>query len=432
MGAELLRQWVSAPLGRARRLASILAIVGVTMGASLIWSSNVFAATTGWAGETVLSAPATGNGWEPAIAADPSAPYVYAAWMQYQGTRVYIAVRVSADGGTTWGASKALCSACGNQGQFDIVLATTSTGAVYATFMQHIEFSKSTDHGATWSAAVQISGGTWADKPWLAASANGTDVYVTWTTRGDLYAVSSHDAGASWSAPLRVTNETGIYYYSNGGTVLPNGTGVIVASEYPESGNNTKITGPIQIAVFRTTNGGTSWSRTVADTLYTGATFATSSVTTVASDANGTLVLLYSGSSAVGANGHVYVRRSTDSGATWSARTEMTTSAGGADATSVAAAGKGSGTFRITWMDARTGGWNVWERESADGGLTWTADAKVSDASTGAAYKTANGFGLPYGDYDMVAINSAGKTVAVMGEGDTSQVNGDIWVNRQT
>jgi hypothetical protein len=432
MGVGRLRHEGSARSRRAR-LASILAIVA-TMGTSLVLSSTARAATAGWAGETIVSAPATGDGWEPAIAADPSAPYVYAAWMQYQGHKIYIAVRVSADGGATWGASKALCTTCGTQGQYDISLATTSTGAVYATFMKqnHIEFSKSIDHGATWSAATQISGGTWADKPWLTTSANGTDIYVTWTTRGDLYAVNSHNAGVSWSSPLRVTNESGIYYYSNGGTVLPNGTGVMVASEYPESGNNTKVTGPIQIVVFRTTNGGTSWTRTVADTLQTGATFATSSVTTVASDANGTLVLLYSGSTAVGANGHVYVRRSTDSGATWSARAEMTTSAGGADATSVAEAGKGNGVFRITWMDARTGGFNVWERESTDGGLTWTADAKVSDATTGAAYKTASGFGLPYGDYDTVAINSAGKTVAIMGEGDTSQLHGDIWVNRQT
>ena len=82
-------------------------------------------------------------------------------------------------------------------------------------------------------------------------------------------------------------------------------------------------------------------------------------------------------------------------------------------------------------MDARGGGWNVWQRGSTDGGLTWSADADVSDATSGAPYKTAAGFGLPYGDYDMVAINSAGKTVAVMGEGDASQIHGDIWINRQ-
>jgi hypothetical protein len=208
---------------------------------------------------------------------------------------------------------------------------------------------------------------------------------------------------------------------------------VIVASRYPEKGNATKLTGPVPIVSFTTSNGGASWTRTVVDnSLNTGASFATSSVTTVASDANGTLVLLYSGSTSVGANGKVYVRRSTNSGASWSTATEMTNSAGGADATSVAAAGKGNGQFVITWMDKRTGAWNVWERESADGGLTWSADAQISDAPAGTApYKTATGFGLPYGDYDMVAINSANRAVAAMGEGDASQIHGDIWVNRK-
>jgi hypothetical protein len=294
-----------------------------------------------------------------------------------------------------------------------------------------ISFTRSTDHAATWSTPIKISAGTWADKPWMTTSANGQDIYVMWASHGNIDATSSHDAGLTFSTPVQITNESNIYYYPNGGTVLPNGTAVIVASEYPEKGNNTKITGPINIVAFRSTNGGGSWQRTVVDTLNTGATFATSSVTTVASDAAGTLVLLYSGSTSVGANGKVYVRRSTDSGATWSARVEMTTSAGGADATQVAAAGKAAGQFVITWMDKRGGGWNVWERQSADGGVSWSADAKVSDATSGASYKTAAGFGSPYGDYDTVAINSAGKAVAVMGEGDTGQVHGDIWTNRQ-
>jgi hypothetical protein len=244
-----------------------------------------------------------------------------------------------------------------------------------------------------------------------------------------VFAAASHDGGVSFSAPVQVTNESGIYYYLNGATVLNNGTAVLVASEYPEQGNNSKQSGSVPIIAFRSSNGGSSWTRTVADTLYTGATYATSSVTTVASDGSN-LLLVYSGSLTVSANGKVFVRRSTDSGATWGARTEMTTSAGGADATSVAAAGR-AGLFAITWMDKRGGAWNVWERESTDGGLTWSADSKVSDATTGAAYKTAAGFGFPYGDYDMVAINSLGQLVAAMGEGDSTQTNGDIWVNRK-
>jgi BNR repeat protein len=414
--------------------ARAVALAAVTAALSLGGASaGVRAATTGWQGESIASVPSTGDGWEPSVAADPTAPYVYAAWMQYSSNGVSIYVRSSADNGATWGAAKPLCASCG-KGEYDVTLASSTSGAVYATFMQgnHIQFTRSVDHGATWSSPVQISAGSWADKPWMTTSANGRDVYVMWASHGNTFAVSSHDSGASWTAPGQITAEQYIYYYPNGGTVLPNGTVVMTASEYPEKGNNTKQTGPIPIVVFRSTNGGATWQRTVVDTLNTGATFATSSVTTVASDAAGNLVLLYSGSRSVGANGKVYVRRSTDSGATWTAAVEMTSSAGGADATSVAAAGKASGQFVITWMDNRGGGWNVWERQSSNGGAGWTADAKVSDASSGAAYKTAAGFGLPYGDYDAVAINSAGKAVSVAGEGDAAQLHGDIWVNRQT
>ena len=413
---------------RAAAAAALAVVLALAAG-----QARVSAATSGWQGEALISSPTIGDGWEPAVAADPSGSYVYTAWMQYASNGVSIYYRVSSDNGATWGAAKPLCSSCG-KGEYDITLATTASGAVYATFMQgnHIEFTTSSDHGATWTAPRQISGGSWADKPWLTTSPNGQDVYVMWASHGNAVTVSSHNAGASWSAPLQITSEQYIYYYPNGGTVLPNGTVVMGASEYPEKGNNTKNTGPVPIVVFRSTDGGATWQRTVLATLNTGATFATSSVTTVASDAGGNLIAVYSGSTSVGANGKVYVRKSTDSGATWGAATEMTTNAGGADATSVAAAGKASGQFVITWMDNRGGGWNVWERQTTNGGSTWTADAKVSDATSGAAYKTSAGFGFPYGDYDMVAINAAGKAVAVMGEGDSSQLHGDIWVNRQT
>ena len=416
---------------RRRRAVAVVVLVAVAA-VTALGAGAVRAATAGWQGEAIVSSPSIGDGWEPAVAADPSSPFVYTAWMQYSGPSIYIYYRVSSDGGTTWGPAQRLCGSCG-KGEYDVTLAVTTLGTVYSIFMQgnHIQFTQSANHGSSWSAPIQISRGTWADKPWMTASANGEDVYCWWSSHGNVDVVESHDSGATWTAPVQITNESNIYYYPNGGTVLSNGTAVMAASEYPEKGNNTKLTGPINIVTFRSSNGGSTWTRSVVDTLNTGATFATSSVSTVASDANGTLLLLYSGSLSVGANGKVYVRRSTDSGSTWSARTEMTTSDGGADATSVAAAGKATNQFVITWMDKRGGDWNVWERQSSDDGQTWTADAKVSDATSGASYKTAAGFGLPYGDYDTVAINSAGKAVAVLGEGDSSQIHGDIWENRQ-
>ncbi len=420
-----------------RRSVRVLLHVTLSVMASIVIGflpagSGLAAPSPGWAGEHIISVVSSGNGWEPAVAADPSAPYVYAGWMQYIGNKTLIRIATSSDGGSTFGPAQPVCPVCGTgTAQYDIVLATSSTGVLFATYMQsyNISFTRSIDHAATWTPAITVSGASWADKPWMGVSPSGQDIYIAFASHGNVYAVASHNGGTSFSAPLQITNESSIYYYPNGATVLNNGTAVFTASEYPEKGNNSKQTGAVPIVAFRTINGGVSWTRTVVDTLYTGATFATSSVTTVASDGSN-LLLVYSGSLMVGANGKVFVRRSTDSGVTWGARAEMTTSAGGADATSVAATGK-SGLFVITWMDKRGGAWNVWERESMDGGAAWSTDTRISDAGSGASYKTAAGFGFPYGDYDMVTINYLGKAVAAMGEGDSTQTNGDIWVNRQ-
>ena len=62
-------------------------------------------------------------------------------------------VRVSADNGVSWGAETYLCQCSGVKWQYDPVLKVASNGAVYATFMNGYDmmFSRSSDHGATWS-----------------------------------------------------------------------------------------------------------------------------------------------------------------------------------------------------------------------------------------------------------------------------------------
>ena len=62
--------------------------------------------------------------------------------------------------------------------------------------------------------------------------------------------------------------------------------------------------------------------------------------------------------------------------------------------------------------------WNVWYRTSTDGGATWIDPGQiVQRRRPAAAYKTAAGFGEPYGDYGETAITTAGKTIAIWGEG---------------
>src|SRR5438477_727715 len=171
----------------------------------------------------------------------------------------------------------------------------------------------------------------WADHPSMGTSPTGQDVYVAYESRSLLMITSSHDSGVTWSTPLKVNNDTGHYRYPNGFVVLPNGTAILAASSYPNGSGKSK--GNVDIETWRTTNGGMSWSRVIVDTITTGVDFDTSSTTTVASDPTGGLVLEYTGATAVGGNGHGWVRRSTDAGLTWSSpRTELTPASGAGNA----------------------------------------------------------------------------------------------------
>ena len=334
------------------------------------------------------------------------------ACKQCPGIPMY--VRVSANNGVSWGPETYLCQCSGVKWQYDPVLKVASNGVVYATFMNGYDmmFSKSTDHAATWSTPIEVSAKPWGDKPWIGVSPNGTDVYIAYETTSDVWVAASHNGGTSFAAAVKLNTDSGRYRYPNGLEVLPNGTALLSASSYPGSQQQS---GAIDIEIWRTTNGGTSWTRTVLATPFSGVTWETSSTTALASDAAGNLVALYTGATVLGGNGHVWTRRSTDSGATWAAAVEIGN--GSANASFPAIAGGASGVFRLHYADNRTGSWNAYYRSSTDGGQTWSAEADISDADTGATYKTAAGFTSEYGDYGAIDVTNTGKTVAVWGEG---------------
>jgi hypothetical protein len=154
----------------------------------------------------------------------------------------------------------------------------------------------------------------------------------------------------------------------------------------------------------------------------------------VAADAQGDLVYLYDGASTPYGPQRIYAARSTNGGATWSAPVAL--SVNGENATSPAVEQTGDGQVRAWFMQTSNGGdpdaWNVWFRSSADGGATWTPRVKISDATSGAGYKSADGFDEVYGDYGEIAITDRGKTIAAWGEGFSWIGPGGVWFNRQT
>src|SRR5207249_624809 len=118
------------------------------------------------------------------------------------------------------------------------------TGAVYSAFLNgdrhngfSTSFTKSLDHGATWTAPVHVYGNvSWTDKPEITASASGQDVYVSWNgpQGGDLYVGESHDYGDTWTQ-LKLSDSKR-YYYAYDARVLAAGTVVFSESSLVYAG----------------------------------------------------------------------------------------------------------------------------------------------------------------------------------------------------
>ena len=410
------------------------------------------APASGWAGERV--ADPLVDDWEPAIAADPSAPFVYLMTTHFGAKPCpgncpvpYISLHVSSDGGTTWAPQRPLC-ACKGAWQYDpIVEVVPGTGAVYATYLNgfNVLFTRSTDHGVTWSAPVKTYGNvSWNDKPVLAMSDDGQKVYISFNgpTGGDPWAAVSSDAGATWTQTKLVDSSR--YYFAFDADVAPNGTAYFAETAILYGGGGNKGTTPndvIEEHVFILRPGQTTWEDHLVASIQPGLACTAAGCppdfylghSALSVDANNNVLLLYDGATAAGGLQRIYSQRSTDGGNTWQANVFLSPS--GEEATAPALESRGAGDVRAWWQQTSGGGnadqWNTWYSASTNGGATWSAPVKLSDAGGGAAYKTVNGYLEIYGDYGEIAITNAGKTIAIWGEGLSYDGPGGVWFNRQ-
>jgi hypothetical protein len=410
---------------------------------------------TGWVGSKLLN-PATDD-WEPAVAADPKAPYVYMLTTRYGQPKTcsshcptpYLVLTTSSDGGSTWGAQNPLCVCVGAGAQYDPTIEVVpNTGAVYSVFLNadragafSAAFMKSTDHGATWTDPVHVYGNvSWTDKPEVTMDATGRDIYVSWNgpQGGDLYVGQSHDYGVTWTQ--QKLTDTKRYYYAYDARVLADGTIVFAESSLVYSGSS--ISGEVWHHAIISRDHGATWENVVvakapigepcvADgcgpDYYTGQA-------SVVEDAAGHLVFAFEGPATNLGPQRVQVSTSSDEGRTWSTPTALSVS--GENATGPRLASAGGGDVRIWYMQTSGGdnqdAWNVWYRSSSNGGGSWSSPVKIDDAPAGAAgYVNAKGFGEIYGDYGEIAVTSAGKTIAVWGEGISYTGPGGTWFNLQ-
>ena len=414
------------------------------------------AAAPGWESERVMSGQ---DDWEPANAVDPVYPnFVYQLTTRYTGPKAcqncklpVIILRRSVDGGATWLPDQFLAATTKSQYDPQIETANTMTtpGHVYAVWLDGFTpgstFTKSTDGGVTWSPGISFAGKgrkpQWNDKPWLSVSRDGQHVYLAFNS-SDSYVVSSHDGGATFSAPVKTNNDTRYWFHSGGAVHPTNPLIAYFATSHFSSGQN--YAGDAFVAVLKTTNGGATWTTTQVDIsrevppcpwaagCYTG--FLGSSAA-LAIDSTGKLMIVYHVNSTPGVPEQMYVRTSLD-GITWSARQQISVPSASVHNAfpAVAAHPTIANDFRVTWQDDRIQsqtGWNTWYRRTTNGGSSWSSpDVRVSDLATGAPYKTANGYAFPYGDYHELSAGPDGKSHVIWGAGASYTGPGGTWYTR--
>ncbi len=191
-------------------------------------------------------------------AADPSSNWVYQ--MTTQQRPDYLLFRASSDGGRTWRArdtSAATAYAC----RFNTIRRSRlpTRGLIYAVcldgFRPGVAFTRSRDHGRLWSTTVRLDGTLrYSDKPTLAVSPSGKDVYVSFNSFNALYVAMSHDYGESWTAPVKATTARE-WYYSYGGAVAPNGS--IWFAVDGETGPDETRSG--HVGLVTSSDGGATW-----------------------------------------------------------------------------------------------------------------------------------------------------------------------------
>ena len=248
--------------------------------------------------------------------------------------------RISSDGGATFGPSKPLC-ACKGGGQFDpIIEVVPRTGSVYAVYMNgfNVVFVKSTNHGATWSAPVKTYGNvSWNDKPVLAMSDDGRDVYTPFNgpTGGDPWLAQSHDFGATWTQTKLVNSDR--YFFAFDADVAPDGTVYLSQSSSCTAAAATRARRrprTIDEHVFVSTNRGSSWtdrtwrrSSQGSPALRLAARRLLPRTHALTVDAGGAMILLYDGAPTAGGQ-QTGSATSTNRGAAWTAPV-MISKAGG-------------------------------------------------------------------------------------------------------
>ena len=300
--------------------------------------------------------------YSPDIALDGSNAYV--VWTKDVGGDREIYFKKSVDGGETWSALKRLT----DNGESYSPIISVEGSNIYVVWSDNssgrdleIYFKKSIDGGDTWAIEQMLTNNA-GDSIDPAIAVNGPNIYVVWTdqTPGDneIYFRKSVDRGDTWLAEKRLTN-------NSGGSYRPE-IAVDESNIYVVWYDNT--TGEFEIYFKKSADGGDTWSNTKRITKTSGI----SASPDIGVDGSNIHVVWNDNTSG---NNEIYFKKSVDGGDTWSISKRITKTSGISEVPAMAVDGSN---IYVVWHDDTPGNYEIYFKESGDGGVTWTTSKRLT------------------------------------------------------
>jgi len=256
----------------------------------------------------------------------------------------------------------------------DAKIVADSSGKIHVVWVNNapgnneIYYKRSEDGGTTWSASQRL---TWhsaeSRSPAIAIDSSGT-INIVWTDRrsgnGEIYHRASTDGGVTWTTPKRLT-------WTSGSSVVPSIT--IDADDMIHVVWADYTPGVTDIFYKRsTTPGGTAWNS--AKRLSWTSDY--SEVPAIAAISSSGILVVWADYTPDHVSPDLYIKRSTDGGATWTTSKRMTWTSG--YSFNPAMAIDSSDIIHLVWSDWGELKPGIYHKSSQDGGSAWSAIENVT------------------------------------------------------
>lgn len=231
-----------------------------------------------------------------------------------------------------------------------------------------IYYKRTTNHGAGWDPDIRMTvAAGYSGTPSL--SLNGPVLHLTWEDKRDgnseIYYKRSTNNGSSWESEIRLTNSAGT---SSAPSIAVSGQLVHISWYDNRDGN-------YEIYYMRSLDGGANWGPNVRLTN----NVLRSELSCIAVSESDVHVVWYDNRHG---NDEIYFKHSSNNGDEWSSDVRLTNASGTSRYPNIAASGL---LLHLIWDDSREGPYSLYYKNSTDGGISWSADLKLT---TGQVYNS--------------------------------------------